>query len=225
MNTPKKASSASKRFVPTDDHQITIGEAHQIISGSTFTVYGRLIDDITISPAQTGLVHPQGTGEDLQLALIFGIQEDSNCSAVNPPQTVYMPAPDGPADGCGWDPKQYVMWRNLPKHWITIHVVRQLKTLSMALAPMAAAYQEPRFLADEMCLDWMKLSASVFIDPSWTLKAVWVKLHQSDFTFNEQVSLSNVIRKAYGKSFDPNKLTATTTVQIVAGWIPAAVNA
>jgi hypothetical protein len=95
----------------------------------------------------------------------------------------------------------------------------------MALAPMAAAYQEPRFLADEMCLDWMKLSASVFIDPSWTLKAVWVKLHQSDFTFNEQVSLSNVIRKAYGKSFDPNKLTATTTVQIVAGWIPAAVNA
>jgi hypothetical protein len=39
------------------------------------------------------------------------------------------------------------------------------------------------------------------------------------------VSLSNVIRKAYGKSFDPNKLTATTTVQIVAGWIPAAVNA
>ena len=58
----------------------------------------------------------------------------------------------------------------------------QLKTLSMnSLAPMAAAYQEPRFLADEMCLDWMKLSASVFIDPSKTLKAVWVKLHQSDF--------------------------------------------
>lgn len=223
MNTPKKASSTPKRFVPTEDHQITIGEAHQIISSSTFTVYGRLIGDLTISPAQAGLPHPQGTEEDLQLALIFGIEEDGNCSAVNPPQTVYMPTPDGPADGCGWDPKQYVMWKNLSKNWITIHVQSTPKTIATALAPMAAD-QGPRFLSDVMCLDWMKLGATVFIDPAWTLQAVWVKLHGGDYTFAQQVSLSNAIRDAYnGKTIDPKNLTATTTVQTVANWIPASV--
>lgn len=223
MDTTKKAPPAPRRFAPTKGHQITIGEAHQIVSSSTFTVYGRLINDVTISPAQTGLVHPQGTEEDLQLALIFGVEENGICSRVNPQQKVYLPAPDGPADGCGWDPKQYVMWTKIPKNWITIHVQSQPKTLSMALAPMAAADQGPRFLTDVMCLDWIKLSASVFIDPSWTLEAVWVKLHQSDYTYNVQVSLSNVIQNAYGKTIDPHSLTAAATVQTVAGWIPASV--
>jgi hypothetical protein len=225
MNTPKKASSAPKRFVPTADQQITIGEAHQITSSSTLTVYGRLIGDVTISLAQAALVHPQGTSEDLQLALIFGIEENGKCSAVNLPQMVYMPNPDGPAVGCGWDDsKHYVMWTDLPKNWITIHVVSQPKTLAAALAPTTAADQGPRFLSDVMCLDWMKLSATVFIDPSWTLQAVWVKLHGGDFAFAQQVSLSNAIRDAYnGKTIDPKNLTATTTVQTVANWIPASV--
>jgi hypothetical protein len=96
----------------------------------------------------------------------------------------------------------------------------------MALAPIAAAHQEPRFLGDVMCRDWIKRSDTVFVNPTWTLQAAWVKLHGAgDYTFAQQLSLSNAIRSAYAKTIDPKSLTAATTVQKVADWIPAAINA
>jgi hypothetical protein len=41
-----------------------------------------------------------------------------------------MPMPSGPADECGWDPNQYVVWKNLPKDLILVHFnVEDLKVV------------------------------------------------------------------------------------------------
>lgn len=222
MATPrKKAGTSPISFVPSERHHITIGRA---TVPATMSVYGKLIKNITMAPSEAGTSHPFGHEEDLQLALVYGYQSENRCISLSPPRQIYLPSPTGPADGCGWDPKEFVVWKNLPKHWTTLHVQSRSTTLSVALALTYIADQDSRYLADVMCLDWMKLTASQFIDPSWNLQTVWVKLHQGDFTFYQQVSLSNVIQKAYGTTLEATSLTATISVQTVAGWIPAEVN-
>jgi len=146
MATPKKP------FKPSSGHQITVGEAHQLLS--TISAYGKVITGVTMDPSEAGTVHPQGKDEDLQLALVFGTSSQGKCVTLSPPQKVYMPAPDGPADGCGWDPAQYVVWKNLPLDWTTVHVQSQPKTLAMAFAPRDAAATKPSAM-DVMSNDWL----------------------------------------------------------------------
>jgi hypothetical protein len=227
MSPTKKSTTASSTFEPSSGHQITIGEAHQL--ASSITTYGKVISAVTISPSDAGTVHPQGKEDDLQLALVFGISDQGQCIRLPEPQKVYLPAPDSPADGCGWDPSQYVAWKNLPRDWNTVHVQTQVKPLAMALRtaatsaikPTADAGSVPPFLSDVLCINWVGLSATIFVDGSLTLQTFWERNHHTPFTFNEQVSLANVIQSAYGKQFAPQSLTGGTTINTLAGWIPA----
>jgi len=227
MSPTKKSATASSAFVPSSDHQISVGAAYQL--ASSITVYGKVISAVTISPSDAGIVHPQGKEDNLQLALVFGICDQGQCVKLPAPQKVYLPAPDGPADGCDWDPSQYVAWKNLPREWNTVHVQTQTKPLIMALRgastfatkPMADAGAANPSLSDVLCLNWVGLSATIFVDGSLTLQTFWERNHETPFTFNEQVSLANVIKTAYGRQFAPQSLTGGTTINTLAGWIPA----
>src|SRR3974390_2740264 len=104
----------------TDNHFISLSE----ISGdlSTLSVYGKIIRNADILPRISGILHPELLNEPLQLAQVVGYSERGNCVRLDEPRVIAMPAPDGPADGCGWDPTQYVVWKNLSKHWVTVHM-------------------------------------------------------------------------------------------------------
>lgn len=221
MAPTNKFSSASSVFKPTSGHQITLGDAHQL--ASTISAYGKIVTGISMDPASAGTVHPQGGTGDLQLALVCGISDGSRCITLRVPQKVYLPAPDGPADGCGWDPATFVVWKNIPRDWNTVHVQTVTKPLSMALgvSNLLAATSPQPFLSDVLCLDWVGLPATIAIDDTQTIQTFWEHNHKTTFTFNEQVSLANVIQQQYGRTFSPQTLVAGTKISDLENWIPA----
>jgi hypothetical protein len=221
MAPAKKRPTPSGAFQPTDEHKITLGDAHQLLS--TISAYGKIIAEATIPPASAGVVHPHGETGDLQLALVYGIAEQGLCITLSKPKKVYLPAPDGPADGCGWDPAKFVVWKNLPRDWQTVQVQTAKKPLAMALSTresFAAPGIQP-FLSDVLCLDWVGLPATIAVDDSQTIQTFWEHNHKTSFSFNEQVSLAQVIQQQYGKVFSPGTLAAGTKVSDLENWIPA----
>jgi hypothetical protein len=93
--------------------------------------------------------------------------------------------------------------------------------LALATAPAPDAGPAPPFLSDVLCKNWVGLPTTIFVDGSLTLQTFWERNHHTPFTFNEQVSLANAIKSAYGKQFAPQSLTGGTTINTLAGWIPA----
>jgi hypothetical protein len=222
MATPKKP------FKPSSGHQITVGEAHQLLS--TISAYGKVITGVTMDPSKAGTVHPQGKDEDLQLALVFGTSSQGKCVTLSPPQKVYMPAPDGPADGCGWDPAQYVVWKNLPLDWTTVHVQTQAKPLAMALAPNAVPPMAKSFLAAAavqkslnslLCTDWMGLDQPRFISSDWTLAFIFCKGTGNACTVGDQKpsflqALVAAINSAYSAQIGSSDLSWTMSASSLA---------
>jgi hypothetical protein len=217
MPPTKKSTTASSIFKPSPDHQISIGAAHQL--ASSMTAYGKVISAITISPSDAGTVHPQGKEDNLQLALVFGICDQGQCIRLPEPQKVYLPAPNGPADGCRWDPAQYVVWKNLPRNWNTIHVQSQLKPLAMALAPQASAVSP--LLEDVLNDQWLHTSSHVYINPGDTLGALWAQYGAGDYTTAVVQRLIKAIQGAYdGLTLPASSLPAALTfsqLQILVG--------
>lgn len=104
----------------TQKHHTSISEV--VASQNVVSVFGKPLKNAEIEPRATGITHPRGSSEGLQLAHVVGYLEQGRCVRLTAPQLVALPSPDGPADGCGWDPEEYVVWRNLPKNWPTIHL-------------------------------------------------------------------------------------------------------
>jgi hypothetical protein len=130
----------TRKLPITEDHYIGLAEA----SGAkpTIDVYGKVVRNATIEPASSGLIHPSGENEDLQLAQVVGYSDRGRSVALPRPQLVALPAPDGPAEGTGWDPKKYVVWKDLPKNWTTLHLQATARGLHSALTS-ASAVQAP----------------------------------------------------------------------------------
>jgi hypothetical protein len=128
---------ASKNKKITKRHYTSISE----VAGrrSLISVYGKLLENAEIKSDASGLTHPSGADENLQLAQVVGYMEQGQCVRLTEPQLIVLPAPDGPADGCGWDPQQYVVWKNLPKNWTTLHLKASTKSLQDSLKPFAVA--------------------------------------------------------------------------------------
>jgi hypothetical protein len=62
-----------------------------------------------------------------------------------------MPTPDGPADGCSWDPTEYVVWKKLPNNWTTLHLKVSATSLHTALRLGVVAGTDDRQLrADQI---------------------------------------------------------------------------
>jgi hypothetical protein len=221
MARTKKPSGASGAFQPTSDHQITLRDAQQLVS--TISAYGKIVAGISMDPASAGTVHPLGGTGDLHLALVYGISDGGQCITLRVPEKVYLPAPDGPADGCGWDPTKFVVWKNLPRDWGTVHVQTVSKPLAMALGArdLATTPTAQPFLSDVLCLNWVGLPATIAIDDSQTIQTFWEHNHKTAFTFNEQVSLANTIQQQYARTFTPQTLVAGTKISDLESWIPA----
>jgi hypothetical protein len=221
MAPTKKPSSISAAFAPTVDQQITLGDAHQLVS--TISAYGKIVSGVTMDPVSAGTVHPHGQTSDLCLALIYGISDGGSCITLRTPEKVYLPAPDGPADACNWDPSKFLVWRKLPRDWDTIHVQTVKKPLAMALGvrDLAAPYPQV-FLSDVLCLNWVGLPTTIDnIDDGQTIQTFWEHNHKTAFTFNEQVSLANVIQQQFGRTFSAQTLVAGTKISDLENWIPA----
>jgi hypothetical protein len=123
---------ASRRIGLTKKHYVAF-DAH-IATQSSLTAYGKLIEGGESTPSALGVSHPLGlSAVALHKSLVFGVQIDGQCIKLPNPEEVALPEPDGPADGCGWDPTQYVVWKNLPRNWTTIHFQSQPKPLISAL--------------------------------------------------------------------------------------------
>jgi len=127
----------SKKLSIADDHYIDLAEAAGV--KPTIDVYGKVVRNATIDSTTTGLVHPSGEDENLHLAQVVGLSERGRNITLAHPQLVALPAPDGPAEGSDWDPKKYVVWKNLPKNWTTLHLQATTRGLHSALTSFGAA--------------------------------------------------------------------------------------
>lgn len=79
----------------------------------------RLSGIVAVQPRTSGILHPAGAEDEMKLAQIVGYLDQGRCVRLSEPQVIAMPDPDDPADGCGWDPTEYVVWKNLPRNWTT----------------------------------------------------------------------------------------------------------
>ena len=177
------------------------------ISEDGIDIYGKVIDPPPISDLPGGQ----------RLALIFGFQEQKRCVRLPIPQHISLPKPDGPADGCGWDPSQFVVWKNLSKSLITTHVQAKMVSLHEALLAAPANMTlggEPT--VDDVLHRWLSKSIPGQPIPNVDqLQVAWAAFGSGGaFTVQVQQNLANLLNKAFSLSppIVPANLPATLTV-------------
>jgi hypothetical protein len=133
----------------SEKHYTSISE---VAAGhSTLSVFGKLLKNAEIEPGTSGITHPGGSDENLQLAQVVGYLEQGRCVRLPEPQLIALPAPDGPANACGWDPQQYLVWKSLPKNWVTLHLKATTTNIHAALT--LASRTEALGTPTKPCLD------------------------------------------------------------------------
>jgi hypothetical protein len=213
--------ASKNKFTPADTHFVSLDSATSI--QSTLTLFGKLISDAESKPAVIGLAHPSGEGGTLHRSLVFGIRYGNQCQTLSQPQQVWLPSPDGPADGCGWDPTQYVVWRNIPTDWPTLHVVTTRKPISAAVAAGIAA--APRLesasrlpqLAESvgaqvtaLVQQWAQMPQQP--NQSDVLANLWTTFRATDFATVGAQLLLQLLNNQLGVTIPASAITSTLTV-------------
>lgn len=116
----------------TQKHYVTLSDVSAGLA--TLDVYGKIIQNTDVEPGASGILHPTGGSDNLSLATVVGYLDQGTCIRLQEPLVIAMPKPDGPANGCGWDPAEYVVWKNLPRNWTTLHLNVRTAGLHAALA-------------------------------------------------------------------------------------------
>jgi len=106
-----------KKFKPTESHRTSLARIAD--DHLTVSLYGKVIDDISVNAGGVGLRHPEDGGA-LRAGHIYGYAQNGQCYRFTPPRIYMLPDPNGPADGCGWDPDQFVVWK-VSLDWLTVH--------------------------------------------------------------------------------------------------------
>lgn len=200
--------ATDEKFIPTLQHRQSLAGAPDPFP--TLTLYGKMIDKVSLTPSPDGITHPSGVKDDLHAGLIVGYSYAGNCFKLDPPVQVLLPHPDGPADGCEWDSNEFVVWKNIPKDWETLHIQTQAKPLMSALLTAHASLPDPYTIFQQ----W--LGTTSILDETATLKSLWANYnheaggHALDFNKFGVPRLINLIKSAY-----PTFNADTTTV---AGW-------
>lgn len=117
-----------KTFKPSEGHRTTLGKIADAHVG--VALYGKVVDGLSI-PTGGAIQHPQD-GETLHAGQVFGYSQGHECYRFTPPRIYMLPDPNGPADGCGWDPAQFVVWK-VPPDWLTIYFEIQHGTVGDSL--------------------------------------------------------------------------------------------
>jgi hypothetical protein len=201
------------QFSPKKSHYMTFNQA---VAAPTISLYGRLIEDGAAKPSDLGIFHPSDRDEFLHRSVVFGYATGDQCKMLATPQQVWLPFPDGPADGCNWDPAQYVVWKNVQPDWKTIHVVSQRKPLSLALA----AGEKPQTLEASEAPSPTQV---IFLIQTWAalpappkyedvLSALWSLYRRTDFTSFGAPALAQTLTRN-GADILPQSITTTMTVQ------------
>jgi hypothetical protein len=201
MPTRKKLKTATI-FKPAKGHKIPL-QAGSLDAG-VLDVFGKLVDP---SPVD-------GLAAGHQLALVYGIREGGTCTKLRSPQHVALPAPDGPADGCGWDPSNFLVWKNLAKTLITTHVQMRSLSLQDALRPAATAALVSEPTVDDVLHQWLSQSIPGQMIPDQDqLQVAWRNFGSGGaFTAQVQQNLANLLNSAFSLDIQASRLSATMTV-------------
>jgi hypothetical protein len=214
--------TTKKRFTPKQSHYITLDEA---VAQPTLSLYGKLVKDGESQPSAIGISHPSDPAGALHRSLVFGFANGIQCQSLSKPQQVWLPTPDGPADGCGWDPAEYVVWKNLPPDWMTLHIVAERKPLSHVLAagrsPRIAALKTSTALetfavsgvSDMQIIavvkEWAGLQGNP--DRSQPLGVLWANSGGSDWSVGAQY-LSQLLQQRLNVSVSSSAITQSMTI-------------
>jgi hypothetical protein len=187
----KNKSNQARKFTPTEGHKASFQAGP--FSGAGIDIFGKVIDPAPIS----------GLPEGHQLAEVYGFREQGGCTRLPVPQKLSLPNPDGAADGCGWDPSQFVMWKNASKSLMTTRVQTELAPLREALGPAPTAMAvaaEPT--VDDVLHKWLSQSVSGQPIPDIDqLQVAWAGFGSGGaFTVQVQRNLANLLNNA----FSPN---------------------
>lgn len=197
--------SKTKKFTLTQGHKVSFQAVP--LSEASIDIFGKVIDPAPISDLP----------EAHHLAQVYGFREQGLCVRLPLPQQLSLPMPDGRADGCGWDPSQFVVWRNLPKTFLTAHITAKMTTLHEALlaAPTTRALaSEPT--VDDVLHQWLNQSvAGQPIPNEDQLQVAWKDFGSGGaFTIQVQQNLANLLNTnfALAPQVVPANLPATLTV-------------
>ena len=208
MARKRKAGITEKHFV---DH------AEAVVAQTTLTAYGKIIRNTEADPAAAGIVHPRGLNESLQASLVFGVAMGGRCETLPGPVQLWMPSPDGPADGCGWDPAEYVVWRDLPRDWITMHQQARARTLATALLadsvgqPLVAMGVRDKVIA--IVRTWAKMSS----DPNGSdqLQVLWANSKPAGSFADGAQLLAQKLNDAFGSHFQASDFNPPDKIKTV----------
>jgi hypothetical protein len=122
-------------FKPTVRHRTTLAT----ISDKRMTVcfYGKPVDGIDLSTSGLVLQHPSQQGGTLKAAEVYGAFKDGGCITFQPPRLCLLPDPVGPADGCAWNPAEFVVWK-VPADWSMIYFDVKSSSAGDSLAHVAS---------------------------------------------------------------------------------------
>jgi hypothetical protein len=208
---------AKKRVGLTDEHYVAFDAI--TTNRSTLTAYGKLIRGGESTPSALGISHPQGIVAPLNRSLVYGVQIAGRCIRLPDPEEVALPTPDGPADGCGWDPSQFVVWKNLPRDWVTLHFQSQSQPLMSALSVGGANFTQRLSIArvgvDEQVIAIIKKWKNLSQDPAVTdtLGKLWGDISGP---FSDGANkLAGMLNQDLGTQIQGSDFSATTTVQDV----------
>ncbi len=203
--TQTKKSAKAKPFQPTSEHKAPFRVGP--LTDDLIDAFGTIVDPQPISNLPAGQ----------QLAVVYGIRDQGTCARLPEPQHVTLPPPSGPADGCGWDPKKFVVWSSISKSSITTHIQTQTVALKDALMPAArAAIITPEPTLDDVLHKWLAQSVPGQLIPlNDQLQEAW-KDFGSGGPYNTTVAqnLANLLNNAFFNTptVVPANLPGTLTV-------------
>ena len=209
----KKKPKKTRAFTLAKGHKASFQAGP--LSEASIDIFGKVIDPPPIS----------GLPEGHQLAEVYGVREQERCARFPVPQHLSLPAPDGLADGCGWDPSQFVVWRNLPKSLMTTHV--QTKTVPLHEALLAASTKmalasEPT--VDDVLHQWLSQSIPGQAIPNADqLQVAWASFGSGGaFTVQVQQNLANLLNNAFAP--DPAIVAANLPGTLTVGQLKLNLN-
>ena len=212
----RRIGLTKKHYVPFDAH---------IAAESTLTAYGKLIEGGESTPTALGISHPMGLNSALHKSLVFGVQIDGQCIKLPNPEEVALPDPDGPADGCGWDPSEFAVWKNLPRNWTTLHFQSQPKPLVNALSlGIGGISQAAEPTVDDVLHQWLSQSVPGQPIPNVDqLQVAWKDLGSGGaFTVQVQQNLANLLNNAFAP--DPAIVAANLPGTLTVGQLKLNLN-
>ena len=199
----------------TDKHYVDLAQASA--AQTTLTAYGKIIRNSEAPPATAGISHPHGLNEPLQASLVFGLAIGGRCETLPSPVQVWLPAPNGPADGCGWDPAEYVVWKNIPRDWVTTHFQAQTRTFASlfteSLRPATVAVTGVRDRVLAIVKSWAKMSSNP--NGSDQLQVLWANSNPAGSFGDGARILAQKLNDAFGSSFQDSDFNPPDKIKTV----------